>query len=173
MKYDHAAGTGADCLSLIQSALGRCGSWARLLQDVLQLQGIESDILKIENDHSLAPDITGFHVENITPPVGPLVPYDEIEVKDGPAQGSGGANYANKIFLDHAVVWVALRPTQIFDPSYGKLYDSGTSLEATKAAWEDINLVNCIYHFIDDAGHRRVETVPASLAVREIVFEDG
>ena len=68
-----------------------------------------------------------------------------IEVNPSPAQGSGGANYGQTMFFDHAVVKIDAKPATIYDPSYGSA-SAGASMAAAEIAWEDASILK--YHVL-------------------------
>jgi len=119
---------------------GTCQSWSRFLADALALHGIESQVMDIKTNNAL---------EAQPAPPDPADRYDEaggIFVGLVPAQGSGGAVYSERTFNFHSVLVVSSRPTEIYDPSYGRLW-SGTTLADALNAWEIESLVSTQHFF--------------------------
>jgi hypothetical protein len=108
------AGDNSDSFSLIIHADGSCGGWARLFWDAQKIHGITASTLM-----------------RIDPKPG----YAEIGIYPSlPAQGNPHPRYN---FSDHGVIE---RSGVVYDPSYGKIYNTTDS----HLAWED-TAVNVYY----------------------------
>ncbi len=124
---------------------GTCQSWSRFLADALALHGIGFQVMDIRTNDAQ---------EARPAPSDPAYSYLQaggIDVGRVPAQGSGGEVYTTTTFSFHSVLVVASRPTEIFDPSYGRLW-AGTTLADALSAWEIESLVSTEHKFSGPEG---------------------
>lgn len=157
MKYMHDSGSGYDTAALLSAGKGRCGAWANFFADTIKAHGIAAEVTAI-TAKTPAP----------TPPSGYSLIGTGIRTNLVPAQGSSGANYSTIEFQNHAVVKVGVRPTTVFDPSYGKIYTSTTIL-AAELAWEDSSLAGALYDYSDGSSTMTI-VVGNTVGTLETVF---
>jgi len=128
---------------LLANGDGRCGAWARFLRDVLGAQRISATVRGIKTKDM--PGATG---------------YGFVVKATIPGQGNPSPP---TVFADHAVVTY---DTRIYDPSYGRAYN-------TLIAWEDASLSELLYEELWDLnGNNQIEilSLPNTLGDEQTEF---
>lgn len=148
MRYGHPGSINVYKMLTSKSATAQCIAWADLLVMVFRAHGL---------------DATSWRVY-------PGDEYDRIGVKDIPAQGSKGQNYATTDFIMHQVVRVGLFPRRVYDPSYGIMIEVAAGKD-WRIAYE--NRAVARYRYKDLGYPRDVWWIKNDQAVRELRFEVG
>jgi hypothetical protein len=158
--HDPESAMGDKVVHLLSNGWGTCGGWAKFLVDAIKAQGIGAQQVTIRPD--LAP---------IPAPDDPSFGYFErsIEVKQVPAQGSGGAAYDNVRFGEHAVVTVATDPNTIYDPSYGRRYQAQAAQDA-RVLWENGAFLRSLYRYRNADGEISVKELVNREAELDLKF---
>jgi hypothetical protein len=161
MKYSHPAEIqrGETTQDLLGLGWGRCGGWARFFADTIRAQGIDANTSHIAPSVAPLPPDPGFTYDRTT-----------IKVNPSPAQGTGGANYGQVEFNDHAVTKVPAVPNTIYDPSYGGQPHTGASITVAEAQWEDSALAGIIFTYKNAAGDETIKFFANRVGVPDVDF---
>lgn len=170
MRYVHGSVSTDDFDQFFGNTFGTCQAWSRFLADSLRIHGIQAKVLMIlTNDGVDARPAPSDPADEYLPPQQQN-DFRRIRVGDGPAQGSGGADYTETEFNFHAVTFVEREPGRIYDPSYGRVYE-GADLLGALSVWENANLVSTQHLFRSVGGVEYTVWQPKREGIRDVKYK--